>query len=202
MKYYHLFEVVFPACYLAIACWLMLTAVRGLLSQRPAVVPARVSFMLTSLFLTPIFIFCVTVVLYGPRNGGPDWNEFGVAAIPIALIVCWFLTNGYTIIGARRSSLVKALQSIAESRDWQFEEGLSPMLRRRSSPQLVLLGRPWIWFGIVRSGSGAGRLEPLEEEVLSRLAESQSAFASRACLLQLLLGFILACTAIGIYFLA
>jgi hypothetical protein len=129
MKYYTLYEVVFPVCYLAVGLFLLTIGVNGLLRKRAVVYPGYRGYAVLVLFLLPLFFTCINLVFLGPRSGGPDINEFGLIAIPVLLVVAWSRFRGVHVLGLSKQSLSKVLEaggpdSIFRVRSvWGFGQG-------------------------------------------------------------------------------
>ena len=184
MKYYTLYEFVFPLCFLLVAAWLLTMGVRGLIKKQASIYSGRLSFALTALFMLPFFILGWNMVLFGPRNGGPDLNEFAIISIPLLLLLFWRKMKGLTVVGITPEKL---RQILAESK-----------------ANLEVRNEPWKWFGFV--GFATALRRDAESESAQQLGEmlnsSDIALERGAFVLQLGLGLALSVAALAIRYLA
>lgn len=109
MKYYTLYELVFPLCFLIVASWLLFVGGRGLIKKQAVAFSRVLSFVFTTVFVLPFFLLSWNIVLFGPRGSKPDINEFAVVVLPLVLLLCWRWMRGYTIIGVREGELRELL---------------------------------------------------------------------------------------------
>jgi len=204
IKYYHLYELVFPICFFIVAAWKVFFGVRGWVKKRPEVFSARVSFVLSVIFWFPFLLLSMNMVFFGPRGRGPDLNELGLIGIPLLLLWSWRKSSGYTIVGAKREALQGAFSNTAKSLGFSYQD-TDTKASADDGISFSLWGKPWLWFGVVglSHGKDSRALKAIGQDLADQFSGSGAGeVAPTAFLMQIFLGFVLTVAGLCIHFLA
>lgn len=186
MKYYTIYETLFPACFFAIAIWLCWIGLRGVLEKRPILFSARISFLFSVIFVVPFAVLCSTIIVYGPRGTNFDINEVGLALMPIVLWLSWRYSAGLTVVGADQAALDRALADTAKSLQLAYEPQ-SLALKPSSQASARVRGKQWLGCRFVRLAStiDAATQVAVRRELSDRLANDSSTLERGAYVVQL-----------------
>lgn len=180
MKYYTIYETLFPACFFAVAIWLCWLGLRVLQERRPVLFSARISFLFLVLFVLPFLVLCATIVWHGPRGTNFDINEIGLLCIPVLLWISWQRSDGLAVTGVGKTELDQALRRVADS--------LNLTHAATDSLYQIRFASLGVHYVSLDSSLDRSTRNALRTELYNQLSSGGAAIARRACTSQLIAG--------------
>ncbi len=120
MKYYYIYENIFPAALAVVSLPILFAAISGLFRGRPVVFSSRIATFLAGVLLVPVFFLALNHLIVMPA---PDtwraWllNVFGVIGSPLVLLWSWYWSRGYTVIGVDQATVMNDLKAHTDVAD-------------------------------------------------------------------------------------
>ncbi len=117
MKYYYIYQILFPAALAVVSLPILFAALCGLFRGRPVVFSSKFGTLVTGIILVPVFFLALNHLIVMPA---PDtwraWllNVFGVVGSPLVLLWSWCWSRGYTVIGVDKATLLNDLKAKTE----------------------------------------------------------------------------------------
>ena len=114
MKYYYIYQILFPAALAVVSLPLLFAGFVGLFRGRPVVFSSRVGTLVTGVLLIPVFFLALNHLIVMPA---PDtwraWllNVFGVVGSPLLMVWSLYWSRGYTVIGVDKATLLDDLKA-------------------------------------------------------------------------------------------
>ena len=176
MQYYTIFELLYPGAFLSLAAILVLFAAWIIASKRPLIYSGKISLGAFFLFFFPTWVYCTTIVFYGPRGANTTWdlNEVGMIGIPLLMLVLYRRFNGYVVVGISRDATTDSLKEVLKSHELEFEEiGKGTLLLKGEGTKFTVCQFPGMWFNTLRIARG-------ERSLLNKVAKDiRAGFAEK-----------------------
>lgn len=160
---------VFGAVFVIIAIWFLAIGLRGIITKRPTIFPARRNFWLMALCLLPSFIFPAQFLLNRQTASLPYLALlFPLLLYCPLLVLMWKAMRGYIIIGITEESLRDALHDALEKLQLPFEESLAKLRLTTLDADLSVAMQAWM-------GTAQLRIKGTRhDEVLKKIAEAMN----------------------------
>jgi hypothetical protein len=146
MPFFWLFSLAFSV----FALYILIVGVRGLLTHKPIILPARHMFWLVVLCFLPSLILIVPT-LFDPFASGSDYFLlFPFVMNGLVLTLLWKQMSGYLIFGVTDDSFRAALHGALAKLGLPFEESISRMHLPSLNADLQAAVQSWIGVAQVR----------------------------------------------------